>query len=360
MLSALSGSRLNGAKGFSMASSSLRVNLSVEQIRQLIRFAGFNPDRVYEVQKGYRNFSIPFEDNRYGMLNIILYKNEPKIVTKIRAANHTSDFLASRGFPCRTSQSSIINIKTSKVVRHACVYDYLAGQTIPWEAYTMKHIKLLGATMSNLHSQLNTSFEPRRHDKATTVLAAQISVMLMYFSDPQVINAIKNKLGVKLDNGWQERFIWLLEKCNNFQLQQALHMDFVRGNILFKYDVSGLRISGILDFEKTAVGHPVIDVARSIAFLSVDCKSKPEHKVRKYFLSSGYNKQGANCLPRLTVKHGPKTIDILDELVSLFLMYDFYKFLRHNPYEFLSQNEHYKRTKALLLQRMILLDDASI
>ncbi len=43
--------------------------------------------------------------------------------------------------------------------------------------------------------------------------------------------------------------------------------------------------------------------------------------------------------------------DLLEVLVDLFLFYDFYKFLRHNPYESLTDNEHFIRTKAILLRQ---------
>ncbi len=70
-----------------------------------------------------------------------------------------------------------------------------------------------------------------------------------------------------------------------------LHMDFVRGNILYSQNHE-LRISGILDFEKAAYGSPLFDIARTYAFLLVDCKYKSEKEIGKYFLRSGYIKRG--------------------------------------------------------------------
>jgi len=147
-----------------------------------------------------------------------------------------------------------------------------------------------------------------------------------------------------------------------------LHLDFVRGNILFErlpshgslqtpmvnklnFDLDQtskltLSIAGILDWEKTALGAPVIDVARTLAFLIIDCQCKPESKVKKYFLDSGYEKRGQQTL------HYKQ---LLDPLVELFLCYDFYKFLKHNPYEFLPQNEHFIRTTTWLKQHQLLL-----
>ncbi len=113
-------------------------------------------------------------------------------------------------------------------------------------------------------------------------------------------------------------------------------------------------MTGILDFEKTAYGHPVFDVARTLAFLLVDCEYKGEAKIRKYFLQSGYNKRGTVNFRNPIIKHGNRTTNLLESLIDLFLLYDFYKFLRHNPYEFLEQNHHYKRTRDILLTRNML------
>ena len=121
-------------------------------------------------------------------------------------------------------------------------------------------------------------------------------------------------------------------------------MDFVRGNILFAEDEKA-QITGVLDFEKATWGPPVFDIARTLAFLIVDCKYKDEAKVRKYFLHSGYNKRGqAEFEPT----------ELLEDLLNFFLLYDFYKFLRHNPYESLKDNEHFVRTRDFLLKRNII------
>ncbi len=127
-------------------------------------------------------------------------------------------------------------------------------------------------------------------------------------------------------------------------------MDFVRGNILFK----GSKICGILDFEKAGYGIKLLDIARTLAFLLVDCKYKNEVKIRKYFLQSGYIKRGGADFNRRIINTADKKLDLLEELVNTFLIYDFYKFLRHNPYEFLHQNEHFIRTKKYLLERGVI------
>jgi Ser/Thr protein kinase RdoA (MazF antagonist) len=137
--------------------------------------------------------------------------------------------------------------------------------------------------------------------------------------------------------------------------KQPLHMDFVRSNILFEAVPAGdfnMSISGILDFEKAAYGHPLFDIARTLTFLLVDCKYKAPDKVRKYFLGSGYIKRGAAMLPS-------KHMSILEPALNLFLFHDFYKFLRHNPYESLPDNEHFMRTAQLLIPRQLIRPTAS-
>jgi Ser/Thr protein kinase RdoA (MazF antagonist) len=133
-----------------------------------------------------------------------------------------------------------------------------------------------------------------------------------------------------------EKYRKLLEKLGSGPSQQPLHMDFVRGNILFDDD----KITGILDFEKASLGHVIMDVSRTLAFLLVDCKYKTPEKVRKYFLKSGYFKDTGGKIINLK---------LMDLLIEMFLTYDFYKFLRHNPYESLLQNQHYLRTRDILI-----------
>ena len=64
-------------------------------------------------------------------------------------------------------------------------------------------------------------------------------------------------------------------------------------------------------------------------------------------------------LPSPVLSRGGGRLDIsarrlLEPLLDAFLLYDFYKFLRHNPYESLSANEHFTRTRDLLLARRII------
>ncbi|MCL2085369.1 class I tRNA ligase family protein [Candidatus Saccharibacteria bacterium] len=105
--------------------------------------------------------------------------------------------------------------------------------------------------------------------------------------------------------------------------------------------VGSVHLSGIIDFEKAALGHPTLDLARSFAFLLVDVPSKPPKKIFKYLIESGYNKRGQS-----QIDLDPK---LFESLANFFLIHDFYKFLRHNPYESLASNHHYLKTRDILL-----------
>jgi Ser/Thr protein kinase RdoA (MazF antagonist) len=319
-----------------------------------IKFEHFLP-----VEKGYRNESYPIVTTSGEMVNIILYKREPSIIRIIRNANRASDYLAQHGIPARqTLDPRIVCLSFGSWHKYAGVYNYLSGETIPWEAYTMQHIKLLGAMLSNIHTKLKDLPISGFPSVAEQYLQLIIS-MKKYFLQPGVVPALKDKLGLKIDQQNLDNFLLLLNACQRLKLQQVLHMDFVRSNVLFEprhtsKSPEKLVISGVLDFEKTACGHPLFDIARSLAFLLVDCKYKTDQQIRKYFLYSGYQKRGNNHLPRVILIGKNRSSDLLEKLVDIFLTYDFYKFLKHNPYESLNSNEHYQRTRELLLSRKMI------
>lgn len=313
---------------------------------------GLRAGTVFPAQKGYRNVSHPvrLEDGR--IVNLILYKREPGIIETIRRTNKVSQFLADRGFPVRAPlEDRIVKVANGRTARYACLYNYLEGETIPWEAYTQNHIKLLGKSMAELHMALVKYAEPL--PQVTNEYVSITTRMEHYFDDQPVSQAVQSKLNLKVQTKVFTRFQHILAFCEKLPGQQALHMDFVRSNILFGPDAVP-RITGIIDFEKAAYGPVLFDVARTLAFLLVDCKYKPTEKIQKYFLESGYQKRGGRQLERIVVRGKDETRLLLDELIDLFLLYDFYKFLRHNPYEFLHQNEHFVRTRNLLLQRGVI------
>ena len=286
-----------------------------------------------------------------GWLNLVLYKCEPDILRKILAANRVADFLAGQGLPVRrTHDQRILQMKSGNFVKFAALYNYLPGRTIPWEAYTKRHIKNLGAMLGAMHQALQRL--PRLGEGVADEYLGILARMERYFADPNVQSALRQKLALAApqDFSRQRR---LLHLCQKLPGQHMLHMDFVRSNILFD---EGGGIAGIIDFEKTAWGHPLFDIARTLAFLLVDCKYKTESQVRQYFLISGYARRNHQTFKNLVIHSDGGRIDILEELVNLLLLYDFYKFLRHNPYESLLYNEHFVRTRTALIARHQLCD----
>ena len=305
--------------------------------------------KILAPQKGYRNTAYPIKLQDGTLVNLILYKSEPGVLPKIQHANQVSDFLAAQGFPTRrTFRQHIVRLQSGSRQKYAALYNYLPGHTIPWEAYTKHHLKLLGKTMSDMHAALQSG--PTVESTVTDEYQAICERMTRYFHNKGVREAMTRKLRLDLSPQTTEQYLRLMNYCARFSGQQTLHMDFVRGNILFETPANTLTISGILDFEKTTTGPRLFDIARTLAFLLVDCKYTPEAKVRKYFLYSGYHKRGAAPMP--SVMSGQ--LNMLEVLVNLFLLYDFYKFLRHNPYEHLAQNEHFIRTRDLLVRRTVI------
>lgn len=321
-------------------------------VANVLRGYGLPYRQILEPQQGYRNRSFGVELDTGEFVNFILYKEELGILDVIRSAHRVSDYAAAQGLPCRQARGPIARLTTrSGRTRYGALYNYLPGHTIPWEAYTKDHLKLLGKAMSDLHAALLPLGCGDLPD-AREVYAAIVGRMEHYFQDRGVRLAMRRKLRLTLPPDQFKRHCRTLDVCAALPGRQALHMDFVRGNVLFQ-DTPGARqdefkvaISGILDFEKTAFGHPLFDIARTLAFLLVDCKYKSAAKVRKYFLYSGYAKRGGAPWPRQP--------QLLEALLDVFLLYDFYKFLRHNPYEALPNNNHFVRTKQLLAQRGLL------
>lgn len=299
--------------------------------------------RIFGSQKGYRNEIWPVLTSENQMINVTFFKREAEMTDRIIRADSVSEYLATKGLPTRRRIiPRILFLKNKDFTVNICVYNYLPGDTIPWESYTMERIKNLGCTMSNMHFYLSKTPDiclPSVYDEYLSI----IKKMKKYYNKDGVKKAMNKKLGFKINHDCLDEYEKLLKLYKNKPGQQALHMDFVRGNILFEKD----KISGILDFEKTANGHVEMDVSRTLAFLLVDCKYKIYEKVKKYFLYSGYIKRGMN-----------KKIIIDDnfiKLVELFLFFDLYKFMLHNPYEYLKLNNHFVRTKDILVRYGVVL-----
>ncbi|HET8669583.1 MAG TPA: phosphotransferase [Candidatus Saccharimonadales bacterium] len=312
---------------------------------------------IRPMQKGYRNQSFPVLLKNGQMVNLILYKSEEGILQKIKAANAVSNYLAAGSLPVRYQiDPRIIGLRTNAHFRYGALYNYLEGKTIPWEEYTQDHIKVLGKAMSDMHAAL-AGFSHSSLPEVTDEYLAINQQMKSYFNNASVQRALAQKLLLKPNFVIFDRFEQLLTGCKLLPAKQPLHMDFVRSNILFGEAQPGstarVAVSGILDFEKASYGHPLFDIARTLAFLLVDCKYKSPEKVRKYFLGSGYIKRGKALLPAAHAQ-------LLEPLLGMFLFYDFYKFLRHNPYESLPENEHFMRTAQLLIPRRLVVPTTSI
>lgn len=319
-------------------------------LEDVLAVYGIKSRKIFEHQKGYRNEIWPILTPDQRMINVTFYKREMGMVERIARADAVSEYLAAKNMPTRRrADPRILQLKSDVGLTNVGVYSYLPGQTIPWEAYTMTHIKLLGKAMSDMHAQL-TDMPIEGFPLVCDEYSGIVDHMEHYFAAPLVIDAIKRKLQIELDESWLATCRLAIHACRDLPNQQVLHMDFVRGNVLFdeagpnyNEQLDDIALSGILDFEKTAVGNPIFDSTRTLAFLLVDCKYKSEEKIYKYFLHSGYKKRGMN--------HDIGDDVLRERLIGLFLLYDFYKFLRHNPYESLYMNEHFTRTKDMLKKR---------
>jgi thiamine kinase-like enzyme len=178
--------------------------------------------------------------------------------------------------------------------------------------------------------------------------------MANYFKDEKVSQAMASKLNLKVASQIFKYYQVFHPAIKNLPERQVVHMDFVRGNILFLGSKDSLKISGVLDFEKAAVGHKTFDLARTLAFLYVDSKYKTKQSVFKIFMVSGYLRSGNGSCNKVTFSYKSKKYDLLESLVDFFMLYDFYKFLKHNPYESLGANEHYLRTVSFLIDRRVI------
>ncbi len=329
-------------------------------LRRILDAYGASYQSIGPPQKGYRNssYAVSLTDGR--MLNLILYKSEPDILARIKRANKVANFVAAQGLPSRQSfDKRIIKLQSGELAKYAALYYYLPGDTIPWEAYTKDHLKLAGMAMSVMHQHLRHLPLPGPHVSGEYLRINKR--MSHYFNSESVQMALYKKLQLRVSQGIFTKNRVCLQACYTLPNQHMLHMDFVRSNLLFKateqddiFVENGLALSGILDFEKTAHGHPLFDIARTLAFLLVDCKYKPPADIKKYFLRSGYAKRGGVAIKNIVLSREGRRINVLEALLEFFLFYDFYKFLRHNPYEFLAQNEHFMRTRDMLLERQML------
>lgn len=318
--------------------------------------------RVGQPQKGYRNESYALTLANGEIVNLLFYKREEGILHRIRRADSFSHQAAMAGYPVRDRYDKrTVKLQTSRGASYAAVYTYLPGATIPWEAYSRRHIKLLGWAMSDLHAVGNDAAVSQDQTVIPHEMTPIVARMETYFHDVGVRSAMQKALGVTLTSQVFTRLGRLLAVVGSIQDRTLLHMDLVRGNALFApathsdcWQLKGLALTGVIDFEKASVGPPMVDIARSLAFLLVDCPFYDAAAIERYFIQSGYVKRGASGFDDAVEIDGYTSRQLLHGLVGLFLLYDFYKFLRHTPYESLVSNHHYIRTRDMLLRRDML------
>lgn len=337
------------------------LRLDPDHIISIFRMFGYEHVRVREVRSGYRNTSYAAEVPGMGLCNLLIHKPEPGAEQRIRRTNWLGEQLAADNLPVRYPlDARVLRLRVVGKTYHASLYNYLPGQTIPWEAYTMKHIKLLGWALGSLHVRMQPLAQqsfPSVYDE----YRAQLDRMAGYFGDAQVADALWQKLGMRVDEGYLELLVSFVDACRTLPDAQVLHMDFVRGNILFDespedsmFTLGDIKLTGIIDFEKAVIGHPLFDIARTLAFLIVDCAAKTPAQVKKYFLQSGYVRRGGKNLSARFVHVADERLDVLETAMKLFLLCDYYKFLRANPYESLTMNHHFVRTRDILLESGVL------
>jgi Ser/Thr protein kinase RdoA (MazF antagonist) len=315
---------------------------------------GIKTLQLQKSSSGYRNHSYPAKTADGKMVNLILYKSEPKILQRIKTANTVSDFLYDHGLPARSMlDARILKICSPNTERYAALYRYLPGKTIPWDSYTRVHLKKLGEAMATMHRTLNELPSIEAPDIAEEYIRI-FQRMYEYFTEPDVTGAMNQKLKLRLSKNVISFYLSILRVCKQLPKKQILHMDFVRGNVLFDQNNGGTFISGILDFEKAGYGTCHLDIARTLAFLLIDCKYKAKNEIHNRFLISGYVCSNQVNFTNIKIQSSSRDIYLLEELTKMFVLHDFYKFLRHNPYEFLSENEHFLRTKQYLLEYKLL------
>jgi Ser/Thr protein kinase RdoA (MazF antagonist) len=321
--------------------------------QSVLQLYGISVQKISDSQTGYRNHSFKVTDQNNHTFNLMVFKAEPYIADRIKRADTASQAVSDL-LPVRTRiDERIVKITRPSGDSYAALYNYLPGSTIEWDDYTKDRLKVLGLALARLHTafaQADVLSADNAEFTQTDVYTELSDLSLRikhYFEQKDVAAATKEKLGIttRVDYAVIDK---ALEAGKKLSSQHTLHMDFVRGNILFSttssaetIDFGTAHISGIIDFEKTSYGSPLFDVARTLAFLYVDCKYKTAEKIKQYFLYSGYIKHGSGIV---------SSHKLLEHYVKFFLLHDFYKFLLHNPYESLQENSHYLRTRDILIR----------
>jgi Ser/Thr protein kinase RdoA (MazF antagonist) len=264
----------------------------------------------------------------------------PQHAKFLTEAYSAAALLDSAGIPVRTAIPNNsgqlitqIDLQNSNNPHLFGLYNYLPGRTLPWEGWTRRHLRALGRVMQRIHktwSQCSSDFQyiPRWTD----YLKKDSSMLIDYLTENSA--TIKRKLNISIDTRKISNLAIKIDTKSNYQLT---HNDLVRGNILFgkrKYKYV-YPITGIIDFEKTMYAPVIVDIARTYAFLLVDCKYKTDLEIKKYYLDEGYF---------AFKKETPPMFESLENFVIYFWLRDLWKFLSRNPYEDLKKNYHYTQT----------------
>lgn len=294
-------------------------------------------------EKGYRNKNLILKttDKSY---NLVIYKREKGILTTIKSTNQFYKYLNSNNIPTRKvirtkSKKDIIVLKSNNINYYASLYSFIEGSTLPWEGWNKSHLKTIGCILALIHS-FKIPEDLNYLSNVVDIEIEHLNRMQTYFSNEDVSKALSIKLKLIVNKDYLESFystFTILRSQKNISL---LHMDLVRGNVIW----NNKNLAGIIDGEKVCKGLPIFEIARTFSFLLVDCKYKTAKEVFKYFLVKGYLKE-------TSLFNG----ELLQTLVDFYLIYDFYKFLKHSPYESLEKNEHFLRTRFILLKRKILI-----
>ncbi len=308
---------------------------------------------IGEFTQGYMNFVFPFtlknahEAKKYVAVfyNASRYSSAVDLA-KLEACEQVAGKLATAGLPARTAVLARDGRKFCKYAFRGennffALYEYLPGEALMWESYTRRHLYALGATLKQIHVALKneTGLELPQWRKYLPSDSAKIT---KYFQVNSKI--IKTKLKIELNT---EKFQKILKSMQADKTTQVIHGDFVRSNVLFSSEkrAEDYEITGILDFEKCMYAPAIVDIARTLAFLLVDCKHKSESEIVYHFLIRGY---GANDYPKyISLYH-------LKEFLLYFWTRDLWKFLTANPYESLHQNYHFTATVKYLQKYIVL------
>lgn len=284
------------------------------------------------------------------------------------ALDKIAELLREKGIPSRVAIKSdkeerVINlygVEFHDKKRYFSLFELLSGKTLPWEAYTRRHLRSLGMMQGKIHSAFLDIYE-----ELNVVEIGLIPTWSQYIksdsgrlqnylekNNETILNKLDIELSIqKIQNSINNVSSFSCPYNDPEYKSQLIHGDFVRGNILFSDIKSDLiyMITGVMDFEKLMLANSEIDIARTLAFLIVDCKFKTVEDIIKYYLNEGYNTLG-------TVDNRQKKIlfSKLENYMIYFWLRDFWKYLESNPYEDLLNNEHFMRTIKLLAERELI------